>query len=58
MPSFLSDFRPAESRSQLPVFRPAASFSCEQQDRVLSEVEQQFMAGLRRKDGRTTGLGI
>ncbi|KXZ43225.1 hypothetical protein GPECTOR_97g763 [Gonium pectorale] len=30
----------------------------EQQERVLSEVEQQYLAGLRRKDNRTVGLGL
>lgn len=29
-----------------------------QQARVLQDVEQQFVAGLRRADGRTVGLGL
>ncbi|KAK9821800.1 hypothetical protein WJX81_006790 [Elliptochloris bilobata] len=33
-------------------------FSREQQARVLGDVEAQFLAGLRRKDGRTVGLGL
>jgi hypothetical protein len=27
-------------------------------ERVLADVEHQFMQGLRRKDGRTVGLGL
>ena len=30
----------------------------EKQARVLGDVEAQFLAGLRRKDGRTVGLGL
>jgi collagen type VII alpha len=30
----------------------------DEQQRVLSDVERQFVAGLRRKDGRTVGLGL
>jgi hypothetical protein len=30
----------------------------EQQARVLGDVEAQFLAGIRRKDGRTVGLGL
>ena len=30
----------------------------DKQARVLGDVEAQFMAGLRRKDGRTVGLGL
>lgn len=30
----------------------------EESDRVLRDVEAQFVAGLRRKDGRTVGLGL
>ena len=30
----------------------------EKQDRLLHNVEAQFMAGLRRADGRTVGLGL
>ncbi len=29
----------------------------EEQEKVLHDVEEAFNAGLRRKDGRTTGLG-
>jgi hypothetical protein len=30
----------------------------DEQQRVLSDVERQFVAGLRRADGRTVGLGL
>ena len=30
----------------------------EQQQRVLGDLESQYVAGLRRKDGRTVGLGL
>jgi hypothetical protein len=30
----------------------------EQQTKVLHDIEGQFMAGLRRADGRTVGLGL
>ncbi len=30
----------------------------ERQDRVLEDLESQFITGLRRKDGRTVGLGL
>ena len=30
----------------------------QRQDQVLGELESQFMTGLRRKDGRTVGLGL
>ena len=30
----------------------------EESDRVLRDVEAQYTAGLRRKDGRTVGLGL
>lgn len=30
----------------------------ERQDRVLADLESQFTTGLRRKDGRTVGLGL
>ena len=30
----------------------------DKQDRLLQNVEQHFMTGLRRADGRTVGLGL
>lgn len=33
-------------------------FAGEQQQRVLGDLESQYVAGLRRKDGRTVGLGL
>lgn len=30
----------------------------ERQERVLGDLESQFITGLRRKDGRTVGLGL
>lgn len=33
-------------------------FTKERQDRVLADLESQFTTGLRRKDGRTVGLGL
>jgi hypothetical protein len=36
----------------------AAAGTGTQQAQVLQAVEQQFVAGLRRKDGRTVGLGL
>jgi|LauGreSBDMM110SN_4_FD.fasta_scaffold04206_5 hypothetical protein len=33
------------------------ALSREEQDKVLRDVEGAFVAGLKRKDGRTTGLG-
>ena len=38
--------------------RRARAAAGEQQARVLGDVEAQFLAGLRRKDGRTVGLGL
>ncbi len=36
----------------------AAIMGREQQQKVLSDVERQFIQGLRRADGRTVGLGL
>lgn len=33
-------------------------FSRERQDRVMGDLESQFITGLKRKDGRTVGLGL
>lgn len=33
-------------------------FAGERQERVLGDLESQFITGLRRKDGRTVGLGL
>ena len=30
----------------------------ERQDRVMGDLESQFITGLKRKDGRTVGLGL
>lgn len=34
------------------------NFSGEAQEQVLRSVEEHFVAGLRRADGRTVGLGL
>ena len=33
-------------------------FAGERQDRVMGDLESQFITGLKRKDGRTVGLGL
>ncbi|KAL0042779.1 hypothetical protein WJX79_010768 [Trebouxia sp. C0005] len=39
-------------------FEDRELFSRERQDRVMGDLESQFITGLKRKDGRTVGLGL
>ncbi|GIM15020.1 hypothetical protein Vretimale_17901 [Volvox reticuliferus] len=47
-----------EARPPSPGPESHLAMTREQQERVLGEVEQQYLAGLKRKDGRTAGLGM
>ncbi|EFJ51897.1 hypothetical protein VOLCADRAFT_87558 [Volvox carteri f. nagariensis] len=51
-------YPPLEARPPSPGSESHLAMTREQQERVLGDVEQQYLAGLKRKDGRTAGLGI
>jgi endonuclease/exonuclease/phosphatase (EEP) superfamily protein YafD len=48
----------AGARSGAEIHARVSAAAGEQQARVLGDVEAQFLAGIRRKDGRTVGLGL